>query len=86
MAKFEYSFGIECQCITRVSEVNVFGGGGKAENNKKNRKIVRNWERENMKNWERITYREMANSDDNIHNDNEYQLEMDDLTHDISSE
>lgn len=39
-----------------------------------------------MENWARITYREMANSDDDICNDNEHQLEMDDVSNDISSE
>lgn len=39
-----------------------------------------------MENWARITYSEMTNFDDDIYNDNEYQLEMGDVSNDISRE
>lgn len=39
-----------------------------------------------MESWARITYSEMTNSDDDIFNDSEYQLEMKDVSNDISSD
>lgn len=84
-AEFELRFKIECQSVYNASFRSQHYREEQPKTINKKRYCSKLGAKK-MENWTRMTYKEMLNSDDDICNDNEYQVEMDDVLNGISSE